>query len=100
VPHLNTEKLKVNMLVFNLNGRICVKVRILMPEILHDVVQKALIIEEEIISGGLRRTPTRPAGEVKYGAYLHQTLAKHMQVYCGFHRGSNFTTPQRPAPQQ
>jgi hypothetical protein len=67
-PHLNTEKLKVNRLVFNLNGSICVKVRILMPEILHDVVQKALIIEEEIISGGQRRTPTRPAGEVTYGA--------------------------------
>jgi hypothetical protein len=38
------------------------KVRILMPQTLHDVIQKALIVEEELISGGQTRTPARPAG--------------------------------------
>jgi hypothetical protein len=55
-PHLNTEKLKVNKFVFGLNVNIRAKVRILMPQTLHDVVQKALIAEEELISGGQRRT--------------------------------------------
>jgi hypothetical protein len=35
--HLNTEKLKVNRFVFGLNGNIRAKVRILMPQTLHDV---------------------------------------------------------------
>ena len=50
--HLITEKLKVNRFVFGLNGSLHAKVRILMPQTLHDVVQKALIAEEELISGG------------------------------------------------
>ena len=50
--HLNTEKLKVNRFVFGLNGSLCVKVRILMPQTLHDTIQKALIAEEDLISGG------------------------------------------------
>jgi hypothetical protein len=49
--HLNTEKLKVNKFVFILNHNIHAKVRILMPQTLHDVIQKALIVEEELISG-------------------------------------------------
>jgi hypothetical protein len=61
-PHLNTEKLKVNRFVFGLNGSLRAKVRILMPQTLHDAVQKALIAEEELISGGQTRTPARPAG--------------------------------------
>jgi hypothetical protein len=44
------------------------KVRILMPQTLHDVVQKALIVEEELISGGQRRTPARLVGKVSIGA--------------------------------
>jgi hypothetical protein len=36
-PHLNTEKLKVNRFVFGLNDIIRAKVRILMPQTLHDV---------------------------------------------------------------
>jgi hypothetical protein len=60
-PHLNTEKLKVNKFVFGLNVRIRAKVRIFMPQTLHDVVQKALIAEEELISRGQSRTPMRPA---------------------------------------
>ena len=51
-PHLNTEKLKVNWFVFGLNGSLRAKVRILMPQNLHDVVQNSLIAEEELISGG------------------------------------------------
>jgi hypothetical protein len=65
--HLNTEKLKVNRFVFCLNGNLHVKVRILMPQTLHDAVQKALIVEEELISGGQTRTPARPAGQVSSG---------------------------------
>jgi hypothetical protein len=61
-PHLNTEKLKVNRFVFGLNGNLHEKVRIWMPQTLHDVIQKVLIAEEEIISGGQTRTPARPAG--------------------------------------
>jgi hypothetical protein len=53
-PHLNTEKLKVNRFMFGLNVNIHAKVRILMPQTLHDVVQKALIAEEELISKGVR----------------------------------------------
>jgi hypothetical protein len=34
--------------MFGLNDNICAKVRILMPPILHDVIQKALIAEEEL----------------------------------------------------
>jgi hypothetical protein len=37
-PHINTEKLKVNKFLFSLNGSICEKVRILMPQTLHDVI--------------------------------------------------------------
>jgi hypothetical protein len=37
-PHLNTKKLKVNKFVFELNVIIDAKVRILMPQTLHDVV--------------------------------------------------------------
>jgi hypothetical protein len=51
-PHLNTKKLKVNKFVFGLNGSLCAKVRILMPQTLHNDIQKALIVEEELLSGG------------------------------------------------
>jgi hypothetical protein len=56
-PHLNTEKLKVNKFMFGLNFNIHAKVRILMPQMLHDAIQKALIIEEELKSGGQSVTP-------------------------------------------
>jgi hypothetical protein len=92
-PHLNTEKLKVNRFVFGLNGSLRAKVRILMPQTLHDVVQKALIAEEELISGGQTRTPARPAGQGSSGTPQHQTPARHTPGYRGFQRGSTFTTP-------
>jgi hypothetical protein len=46
-PHLNMEKLKVNKFLFGLNFNIRAKVQILIPQSLHDAVQKALIAEEE-----------------------------------------------------
>jgi hypothetical protein len=66
-PHLNTEKLKVNRFVFGLNDSLREKVRILMPQTLHDVVQKALISEEDLISGCQTRTLARLAGQVSSG---------------------------------
>ena len=83
-PHLNTEKLKVNRFVFGLNGSLRAKVRILMPQTLHDVVQKALIAEEELISWGQTRTLVRPIGKVSSRAQQHQTPAKHTPEYPGF----------------
>jgi hypothetical protein len=62
VLHLNTEKLKVNKFLFSLNVNIHTKVRILMHKTLHDVVEKALIEEEDLISGGQRKTPVRLTG--------------------------------------
>jgi hypothetical protein len=82
-----------------LNGGLCEKVRILMPQTLHDAIQKALIAEEELISGGQTRTPTRPVGQDSSGAQQHQTPARHMPGYHGFQRGSTFTTPWRLTPQ-
>jgi hypothetical protein len=99
-PHLNTEKLKVNRFVFGLNDSLRAKVRILMPQTLHDAVQKALIAEEELISGGQTRTPARPAGQGSSGTPQQQTPARRTTGYRGFQRGSTFTTPRRPPPQQ
>jgi hypothetical protein len=99
-PHLNTEKLKVNRFVFGLIDSLRAKVRILMPQTLHDAVQKALIAEEEIISGGQTRTPSRPAGQGSAGTPQHQTPVRHTPGYRGFQRGSTFTTPRRLPPQQ
>jgi hypothetical protein len=98
-PHLNTEKLKVNRFVFGLNDSLRAKVRILMSQTLHDVVQKALIVEEELISGGHTRTIARPARQGSSGTPQHQTPARHTLGYHGFQRGSTFTTPRRPPPQ-
>jgi hypothetical protein len=75
--HLNTKKLKVNKFVFSLNINIHAKVRIMMPQTLHDVVQKALIAEEELISGGQSRTPVRLVRQVSSGALQHQTPARN-----------------------
>jgi hypothetical protein len=99
-PHLNIEKLKVNRFVFGLNDNLREKVRILMPQTLHDIVQKALIAEEELISGGQTRTPARPIGQGSSCTPQHQTRARHTSGYCGFQRGSTSTTPRRLPPQQ
>jgi hypothetical protein len=86
--------------VFGLNDNIRANVRILMPQTLHDAIQKALIAEEELISGGQTRTLARLAGQVSSGAQQHQTPTRHMSGYHGFQRGSTFTTPRRLKPQQ
>jgi hypothetical protein len=99
-PYLNTKKLKVNRFVFGLNDNLHAKVRILMPQTLHDVVQKALIAEEELISGGQTKTPARPTGQASSGTPQQQTPARHTPGYRGFQRGSAFTTPRRLLPQQ
>jgi hypothetical protein len=93
-PHLNTEKLKVNRFMFGLNGSLRAKVRILMSQTLQDAIQKALIAEEELINGGLTRTPARPAGQGSFGTSKHQTPARHTSGHCGFQRGSTFATPR------
>jgi hypothetical protein len=92
--HLNTEKLKVNRFVFGPNGSLRAKVRILMAQNLHEVVQKALIVEEELISGGQTKTPARLVGQGSSGMPQHQTPARHTPGYRGFQRGSTFTTPR------
>jgi hypothetical protein len=61
-PNLNTKKLKVNKFVFSLNVNISTKVGTLMPQTLYDEIQKSLIAEEELISGGQGRTLVRPMG--------------------------------------
>ena len=66
--HLNTEKLKVNRFIFVLNDSLHAKVRILMPLTLHDSVQKALIAEEELISGGQSKTLARLPRLETFGA--------------------------------
>jgi hypothetical protein len=83
-PHLNTEKLKVNRFVFGLNSSLRAKVRILMPQTLHDAVQKALIAEEELISGGQTKTPARPAGQGSSGTPQQQTPTRFTSGYRGF----------------
>jgi hypothetical protein len=93
-PHLNMENLKVNRFMFGLNGNLRARVSILMPQTLHDTVQKALIAEEELISEGQTRTPARPAGQGSSGTPQHQTPARHTLRYRGFQRGSTFTTPR------
>ena len=70
-PHLNTKKIKVNRFVFGLKGSLRAKVRILMPQTLHNVIQKALIAEEELISGGQTKTPVRPVGQGSSGTPQH-----------------------------
>jgi hypothetical protein len=93
-PHVNTEKLKVNKFMFGLNIIISMKVWILMPHTLHDVVEKALIAEEELISRDQRRNPMRPTGQATSGAQQHQSPARHPLGYRGTVRGSTFMKPQ------
>jgi hypothetical protein len=57
--HLNMEKLKVNKFVFGLKFNIHVKVRILMALTLHDEIQKAFKVEEELNNRGQVKNPSR-----------------------------------------
>jgi hypothetical protein len=90
--HLNTEKIKVNMFMFGLIVSIRAKVRIMIPQTFHDVIQKALIEEEDLISGVQRRTPAIPTWKVSSGVQQHQTPTRQSLGYRGFQRGSTFTT--------
>jgi hypothetical protein len=92
-PHLNNENIKVNKFVFGLSVNIRAKVRILMPNTLHDAVQKAIKAEEEMINEVQSRTPTRSMGQATSGAQQHQTLARHPSRYRCTLRGSKFMTP-------
>jgi hypothetical protein len=57
--HLNTKKSKFNKFLFGINFNLRPKVRIMMPQTLHDVVHKYFIMEEELKNGGLGRNPSR-----------------------------------------
>ncbi len=58
--YLNTEKLKVNKFLYGLNAIIKEKVRILVPKTLHEVVQRAVIVEEELVERGEIKVSMRP----------------------------------------
>jgi len=70
---LNIEKLKVNNFLFGLNFNIHAKVRIFMSQTLHDALQKALIAEKELNSGGQGRIPSRKIGQTPHRASQQQT---------------------------
>jgi hypothetical protein len=78
---MNIEKLKVNKFMLGLNLNIHVKVRILMPKMLHDEIQKDLIAEEEMNNGGQGRTPSRKRGKVPPRASQYHTLDRHTSRY-------------------
>jgi hypothetical protein len=82
--HLNTEKLKVNRFLFGLNVIICEKFRILMPQTLHDVIQNALIAEEELINRVQIQNLVRQVEQVSSDVEQHQTPARNSSGYCGF----------------
>jgi hypothetical protein len=93
-PHMNMENLKVNKFVFSLKFNIHVKVRIPMPQTLHDAVHKTLISEEELTSGGQGRTPARPNGQRTSGEEHHQRPTRHTSRYRDTYIGPTFTTPR------
>jgi hypothetical protein len=90
-PHLSMENIKVNKFMFGLKFNMRAKVRILMPQTLNDVVQKALIEKKELTSGGHRRTLSRPTGHTTVGVQQHHKPAKHQSGYRDTLRGSTFT---------
>jgi hypothetical protein len=55
-PHLNTRNLWVNKFVYGLKYNIKSKVRVLMPCTLHEVVQGAIITEEDLMGSGQLRS--------------------------------------------
>jgi hypothetical protein len=80
-PHLCTEKMKVNKFVMNLNVSIHVEVRILMPQMIHDAVQKALIAEEEMIIEVQGKTHVKPMGHATSGVQQHKTPTRISSRY-------------------
>jgi hypothetical protein len=63
-PHLNSEKLKVNRFVLGLNSSMRTKVFILMPQTLHDVVQKAVVQDEFSFTGMASEAKQKVGGRV------------------------------------
>jgi hypothetical protein len=92
-PHLNTEKLKVNKFVFDINFNIRAKVRNLMSQTLHEPVQKSLIAEEELTSEGQGMTLARPTRHMTSGTQQHQTPARQASGHQDMSRGPMFTIP-------
>jgi hypothetical protein len=99
-PHLNTKKLKVNKFVFGLNFNMCAKVRIMMPQTLHDAVHKYFIIEEELNSGGQGRTPSRKTGQTPLRAQQQHAPVRQTFGHRDTSRGPVFTTPCRQTTSQ
>jgi hypothetical protein len=93
-PHLTTKKLKVDKFLFDLKFNIRAKVRILMPQTLHDAVQKALIAREELNGGVQGKTPSRSIGHTTSGSQQHQKPARQTSKHQDMPRGPMFTTPQ------
>jgi hypothetical protein len=78
--HLNTKKLKVNRFVFSLNGNLHAKVRILMPQTLHYAIQKALIVEEELIRGSEKDSSETDKVGVIWCATASDTSQTYTQI--------------------
>jgi hypothetical protein len=64
-----------------------------MPQTLHDAVQKALIVEEEMNNGGQGRTPSRQTGQThrEHNNIRHQP---YKLLGIDIHQGPMFSTPQ------
>jgi hypothetical protein len=63
-PHLNSEKLKDNRFVLGLNSSMRTKVFILKPQILHDVIQKAVVQDEFSFTGMASEAKQKVGGRV------------------------------------
>jgi hypothetical protein len=92
--HTSTQRSKVNKFLFGLNFNIHTKVTILIPQMLHNPVQKALIAKEELTNGGQGRTPAILTRKTKSGVQQHQTLSRNKLEYQDTSRGPTFTTPR------
>jgi hypothetical protein len=94
-PHLNTKKLKVNKFFYGLNFNIRERVRILMPQTLHEAVQKDIIAEEEINSSGQNR-PLRPTRSVAPRTTPQQSVNRPTTMHRDTPRGPFFAMPRHP----
>jgi len=92
-PLMNMEKLKINKIVFGINFNIRAKVRILMPQTLHDVVHKALIAEEELNNGVEGNTPFRPTRNTTSWVQHYQEPVRPNSRHRYTSRGTMFMTP-------
>jgi len=63
--------------MYGLNFNIRAKVRILMSQTLHDVAQKAIIVEEELNNWGQGRNPSRLTKQMNSRVKKHQTQERY-----------------------